>query len=142
MTPVEFNHHIDTHGPDLDHWPAEVRAGAREFANTASGHAQLDHARAFDMLLADALQAPSPIELKSRILANIANSDFDTRLIDFFAWLGEAVWRPLTVAITPLLIGFAIGAAFPENDYSVEETISSLVLYEVIAEYEEPVDAE
>ena len=142
MTSAEFNHHIDTHGPDLGHWPAEVRAGAREFANTSYGRAQLEHARAFDTLLTGTLQAPSPIGLKSRILANVSNPDFDTRPIDIFAWLGEAAWRPLTAAITPLLIGFTIGASFPENDYSLEETISSLVLSEVIAEYGEPIDEE
>jgi hypothetical protein len=142
MTPEEFTHHIDTHGPDLHYWPAEVQTDAREFANTAAGRMQLDHARAFDTLLADSLHAPRPMGLKARILANIANPAPGTRPIDLIAWLRETLWRPLTVAITPLLMGFVIGVAFPETDDALEDTISLLVSSEITAEYEEISNAE
>ena len=143
MTLQEFIAHLDTHGSNLEGWPPDIQADARAIARTPAGRAQLDIACAFDALLVDALPAPQPIGLETRILTHLkADPEPAARPLDLVAWLSEALWRPVTLAIAPLVVGFVLGVAYPETDDGLEDAVSLLVFSQVADDYEEIADAE
>ncbi len=127
MTNEEFADCLDRYGANLERWPRAVRASGRAFANTDPGRRQLDAARAFDALLAEAVPVPEPFGLKQRILANV---DSRRHPIDFVSWLAAPLWRPVALAAAPLAVGFTLGFTYPETD-SLEEAVAIIAFTEI-----------
>ena len=110
MTNEEFADCLDRYGTNLQDWPTDARAAGRAVADGESGRRQLEAARAFDAMLAEALAVPEPLGLKQRILANA-----DARM-DFLSWLVGPLWRPVVMAAAPLALGFTLGFSYPETE--------------------------
>ena len=123
----EFAECLDRYGASLERWPSELRASAREFANTDPGRRQLEAARRFDALLAEALTVPEPFGLKQRI---IANTDARQGPMDFASWLLGPLWRPIALAAAPLAVGFTLGFTYPETD-GLEEAVAVIAFSDV-----------
>lgn len=100
-----FEHALDRHGPDLDRWPDIHAAEARSLLES-SEHARdlLVEARELDAALLDVLSnVPAPLGLKTRILANLPEREA------WLEWFGVKAWRPVGLALVPLLVGFSVG---------------------------------
>ena len=127
MTNEEFRECLDRYGSDLERWPDGQRAVARAFAGTAAGRRELDAARAFDALLAEASSVPEALGLRERILANVRAQG---RPIDLVFWLFAPLWRPAALAVAPLALGFTVGFTYPETD-SLEEAVAVIAFTEI-----------
>ena len=127
MTNEEFGDRLDRYGANLEDWPSAGRAAGRAFADTTEGRRELDAARAFDALLAEAAAVPEPFGLRQRILAN---ADSRRRPIDLVSWLLAPSWRPIALAAAPLAVGFTLGFTYPETD-SLEEAVAVIAFSEI-----------
>lgn len=103
---AEFEAVLDRHGGDEARWPSEVREQAKGLlASSPEARAILEDAKQLDAALAVTLAAPSPaMGLHTRIVANAQPRDA------WLDWLASRLWRPVSLACAPLLIGFATGA--------------------------------
>lgn len=103
---AEFETLLDRHGGDEARWPSEVRERATGLLESSpAAQAVLRDAKQLDAALAVALAAPSPaMGLRTRIVANAQPRDA------WLDWLASRLWRPVSLACAPLLIGFATGA--------------------------------
>ena len=100
-----FEDAMDRHGPDLDRWPDVRAAEARSLVeSSARARDLLAQARELDLALRDLLSsAPAPLGLKTRILANLPEREV------WLEWFGVKAWRPVGLALVPLLVGFSVG---------------------------------
>lgn len=103
---AEFEAVLDRHGGDEARWPSAVREQAKGLlAASPAARAVLEDAKQLDVALAVALAAPSPaMGLGARIVANAQPRDA------WVDWLASRLWRPVSLACAPLLVGFAAGA--------------------------------
>ena len=97
---------LDRHGGDEARWPSALRERAEGLlASSPEAQAALRDAKQLDATLAEALAAPSPaMGLGTRIVANAQPRDA------WLDWLASRLWRPVSLACAPLLVGFATGA--------------------------------
>lgn len=100
-----FEAMLDRHGGDEARWPSALREQAeRLLASSPEAQTVLRDAKQLDAALAEALAAPSPaLGLGTRIVANAQPRDA------WLDWLASRLWRPVSLACAPLLIGFATG---------------------------------
>lgn len=143
MTLEEFESCLDSHGADVDRWPADLAARARSILATSQDARKLhDEARAIAQLLDDALPAGTLTTgaLRSRILANVSA---DTARPWSLGWLtgGSRRLRPFAFAalLIPLFVGYAIGAG--SQSAGVNEDLASDVSLLAFADYETYTDA-
>lgn len=103
---AEFEAVLDRHGGDQARWPSELREQAEGLLESSpAARAALEDAKQLDAALAEALAAPSPaMGLRARIVANAQPRDA------WLDWLASRLWRPVSLACAPLLVGFATGA--------------------------------
>ena len=96
---------LDRHGPDVDRWPDAHAAEARSLVeSSARARDLLAEARELDAALLDVLSnVPAPLGLKTRILANLPEREA------WLEWFGVKAWRPVGLALVPLLVGFSVG---------------------------------
>ena len=101
-----FEAMLDRHGGDQARWPSELRERAEGLlASSPEAQAVLRDAKQLDAALAEALAVPSPaMGLRARIVANAQPRDV------WLDWLTSRLWRPVSLACAPLLVGFAAGA--------------------------------
>jgi hypothetical protein len=128
---------LDRHGSDRSRWPERERVFAETLlAVSADARVAFDHARTLDAWLDDAMVAPAPDTrvLRNRILAALPNRDGFAR---FFDWLrrGPLLWRPVAVALVPLVLGFLVGIGAPDllgddNDIATELSLFAFVATE------------
>lgn len=108
MDLTTFNDHLDQLGPDLDNWPADLRAqGKQLLAASPEAADALADAHTIKNLLKAMEEVPAPGYLAGRISANVETDDPWQRLLDWFA---GAIWRPVLAAGLPLAFGFVMGA--------------------------------
>ena len=126
MTESDFEDLLDRHGADIALWPADqAHAANLLLARSAEARALREQAQNVETLLADALPELVPIGLKNRILAHVGTDPGDRPA--WLDWLTAAFWRPVTLAMVPLVLGFALGVSFPEAVEDYDDDVSLLV---------------
>lgn len=105
MDDETFEHFLDRHGPDLERWPDDLAAGARSLVeHSARARATFLEARELEAMLDDLLGAvAAPLGLRRRVLANLPEREA------WLEWLTVRAWRPVALAMVPLVIGFGVG---------------------------------
>ncbi len=119
---------LDRHGGDPERWPEAKRAQALALVE-ADAEAQRLHAeaKALDAAL-DALPTPPmPSRLPHRVLDALPR-DFAEVVLD---WFGASFWRPVSFALAPLVVGFALGNAQQEGTGDLEDAVTLLAFSEV-----------
>lgn len=108
-----FLNHLDRHGPEIDGWPDDVRAGAHALlAASAEAATAMDDARRLTVALAGLPDRPAAPYLASRIAARArAETDPGSRLGQ---WFGSTFWRPAVAAAIPLALGFVLGFSYQQ----------------------------
>ena len=106
MTADEFSDLLDRFGTDSVAWPSSSRNEAIRYARVSDeGRRLLAESIAFDALLADSTDVPTPLRLRARILKRIAANESPV----WWTWITDAMWRPALLAILPLVLGFVLG---------------------------------
>ncbi len=110
---------LDRHGVEPVGWPVELREQALKLLESAADAKRLhDEARLLDDTLATILgEAPRPLGLKTRVLANTPRRD------PWLDWFTVRIWRPVALACLPLAVGFAVGANFADDATDLEDQI-------------------
>lgn len=100
-----FEHFLDRHGSHPERWPGDLAAGARNLLeHSARARETLLEARALESSLDDLLGAvATPLGLRRRVLANLPEREA------WLEWLTVRAWRPVALAMVPLVIGFGVG---------------------------------
>ena len=76
MTADEFSDLLERHGSNIAEWPSPLRNEAHSYARVSDQGRQLLAASiAFDALLADSTDVPTPLRLRARILKRIAANE-------------------------------------------------------------------
>ena len=106
MTADEFSDLLERHGSNIAEWPSTLRNEAHGYARVSDhGRRLLAESRAFDALLADSTDVPTPLRLRARILERVAANESPV----WWTWITDAFWRPALLAILPLVLGFVLG---------------------------------
>ena len=103
----EFEYHLDVHGVKWQNWPESIRSAAFTLAEKDQRAKNLYEAEMeLDSMLASA-RLRAPVSLQRRILnQTIRSSQSNT------GWLDTVlihVWRPIAVALVPLVLGLGLG---------------------------------
>jgi hypothetical protein len=122
---------LDRHGSDRARWPeADARFADALLETSVDARRALARAERLEAWLDDALRTPEPDvrALRARILAALPLRDPVTR---FFAWLarGPLLWRPVAMALVPLVLGFTIGISASEPAGNDAELVMELQLF-------------
>lgn len=105
MDDETFEHSLDRFGPDLDRWPGKHAAEAKRRVEQ-SVHAREAHLEAVELEFALDVLLPAvaaPLGLRARVLANLPEREV------WLEWLAVKAWRPVALAMVPLVIGFGVG---------------------------------
>ena len=106
MTADEFSDLLERHGSSIAEWPSPLQNEARSYAHASDqGRRLLAESRAFDALLSDSTDVPTPLRLRARILERVAANESPV----WWTWITDAFWRPALLAILPLVLGFVLG---------------------------------
>ena len=110
---------LDRHGAEPAHWPAAWREHALKLLESSEDAKRLyDEARllhdTLDTILAE---TPTPLGLKTRILANTPRRD------PWLDWFTVRIWRPVVLGCLPLAVGFAVGANFADDPVDLEDQV-------------------
>ena len=106
MTADEFSDLLERHGSNIAEWPSPLQNEARSYARSSDqGRRLLAESRAFDALLSDSADVPTPLRLRAHILERVATKESPV----WWTWITDAVWRPALLAILPLVLGFVLG---------------------------------
>jgi hypothetical protein len=148
MTEDELIAALDRYGADLETWPPNDAAMARELL-VRSPDAKRLHREALTIsrLLDASLPATDPDlgRMRRELFARIDGTWVHRALV----WLTEGTsgwaraWRPAMLALVPLFFGYALGIALPdqdEGDAEMAEAVDLFALQE--ATYEEYTDAQ
>lgn len=110
---------LDRHGAEQADWPAALRQQALKLLESSDDAKRLyDDARLLDDTLDTILvQAPRPLGLKTRILANTPRRD------PWLDWFTVRIWRPVVLGCLPLAVGFAVGANFADDATDLEDQV-------------------
>ncbi|MCY4013772.1 MAG: hypothetical protein OXG82_13775 [Gammaproteobacteria bacterium] len=110
---------LDRHGAEPHDWPAPLREHALTLLASSDDAKRLyDEARLLDDTLDTILvDAPRPLGLKTRILANTPQRD------PWLDWFTVRVWRPVVLGCLPLAVGFAVGANFADDPADLEDQV-------------------
>jgi len=106
VTADEFSDLLERHGSNIAAWPSPLRNEADSYARVSDqGRQLLAESIAFDALLADSTDVPTPLRLRARILERVAANESPV----WWTWITDAMWRPALLAILPLVLGFVLG---------------------------------
>ena len=110
---------LDRHGAEQADWPAALRQQALKLLESSDDAKRLyDDARLLDDTLDTILvEAPRPLGLKTRILANTPRRD------PWLDWFTVRIWRPVVLGCLPLALGFAVGANFADDAADLEDQV-------------------
>ena len=128
MTVEDFRRLAETWGGDLERWPHETQAAARNLASTPEGMAILGRARQLDALMAAPPDVP-PERVRRAVHAVVllvaADAERASRTrwsLDFSGWFVPAV----SVACSAL-IGISLAMALPSGD-AQEPVVLGMIL--------------
>ena len=140
MNSKDFEHHLDIYGSRWERWPEHLRVDAQAFLRDNEEAKRLfAQVVELDEILQLTRTSNAPSYLRTRILANLANSTIKSS-----SWLDQFlthIWRPAAVALVPLFLGFAVGFFDQESVDELEEEIVALSFtdFEMLAGvYDEP----
>lgn len=110
---------VDRHGAEPAGWPDALREQAFKLLESSDDARRLyDEARLLDDTLDTILvQAPQPLGLKTRVLANTPRRD------PWLDWFTVRIWRPVVLGCLPLAVGFAVGANFADDPVDLEDQV-------------------
>lgn len=110
---------VDRHGAEPAGWPDALREQALKLLESSDDARRLyDDARLLDDTLDTILvQAPQPLGLKTRVLANTPRRD------PWLDWFTVRIWRPIVLGCLPLVVGFAVGANFADDPVDLEDQV-------------------
>ena len=121
---TEFDVHsfealLDRHGAEQAGWPAALREPALKLLESSDDAKRLyDEARLLDDTLDTILiEAPTPLGLRARVLANTPRRD------PWLDWFTVRIWRPVVLGCLPLAVGFAAGANFADDAADLEDQV-------------------
>lgn len=128
MTRDEFRDLLDRHGGSQARWPAASRAPAMALVRRDPETARmLAGARALDAAL-DALPAPALRgDFHGRVMG-VLPRDFADAVWD---WIAAGLWRPVGVALVPLVLGFTLGLAQHESAGEIDDEVLTLAFSDV-----------
>ena len=111
MDDQTFEQCLDRRGPFLDRWPSSVAAEARARLDaSAQARDLLAEARELESSLDDLLPfVKAPVGLRTRVLANLPAREA------WSEWLTARAWRPVALALVPLVVGFGVGLNAAQN---------------------------
>ena len=114
-----FEELLDRHGAEPAQWPAAWREQALKLLKSSEDAKRLyDEARLLhDTLDTMLVEAPTPLGLKTRILANTPRRD------PWLDWFTVRMWRPVVLGCLPLAVGFAVGANFADDPVDLEDQV-------------------
>lgn len=122
---------LKTYGASPDRWPDEDRDAARKLlAENPDARRWLSAEASLDEML-NTFEVDVPVELKHRILARIpeTSNDMLDRLIDWIIPSRDHLWRPVVVAIIPLVAGIVIGGTVRIGDTADDADIWQEEIY-------------
>ena len=110
----QFAELLDLHGADIERWPFNQQAVARDLLD-ASPEARNLHQEALrlDRALAALPTPPLAPGLATRITA-LADEPADPWLT-VKDWLTATLWRPAAVLMAPMVLGIVVGLSLPET---------------------------
>ena len=110
---------LDRHGAEQADWPTALREQALKLLASSDDAKRLyDEARLLDGTLDTILvEAPRPLGLKTRILANTPRRD------PWLDWFTVRIWRLVVLSCLPLALGFAVGANFADDATDLEDQV-------------------
>ncbi len=130
---------IEAYGGDPLRWPQDERDEALAMLEQSDAlESLLEDARRLDAVLDEITPPDAPTQaLRKRILRAAAQTSGHTFIEGFVDWLldgtpRDRVLRPAMASLLPLLLGFALGVAAPEN--SVDEVLAQNVLADEVAQ--------
>ena len=110
---------LDRHGAEQADWPTALREQALTLLDSSDDARRLyDEACLLDDTL-DAIfvDAPQPLGLRTRVLANTPRRD------PWLDWFTVRIWRPVVLGCLPLAVGFAVGANFADDPVDLEDQV-------------------
>ncbi len=130
---------IEAYGGDPSRWPQDERDEALAMLGQSDAlESLLEDARRLDAVLDEITPPDAPTHaLRMRILRAAEQTSGHTFIEGFVDWLldgtpRDRVLRPAMASLLPLLLGFALGVAAPEN--SVDEVLAQNVLADEVAQ--------
>lgn len=135
MDDETFEHFLDRFGPDLERWPGNhVAAAKRRVEQSAQAREAHLEARELESILDDLLPSVSaPLGLRTRVLANLPEREA------WLEWLTVKAWRPVALALVPLVIGFGVGLNVAQGtDATEDDVLLALFDPDELARYELP----
>lgn len=140
MNIKDFEHHLDIYGSRWERWPEHLREDAQAFLrDNEDAKTVFAQVVELDESLLLTRTSGAPTYLRTRILANLANS-----AIKSSSWLDQFlthIWRPAAVALVPLFLGFAVGFFDQESVDELEEEIVAISFTDfemLVGVYDEP----
>lgn len=139
MDDETFEQFLDRFGPDLERWPGNCAAEAkRRVEQSVRAREAHFEARELESVLDDLLPAVSaPLGLQTRVLANLPEREA------WLDWLTVKAWRPVALALVPLVVGFGVGLNVAQGADATEDATENDVLLALfdpdeLARYELP----
>lgn len=138
MDDETFEHFLDRFGPDLDRWPdnhaAEAKRRIEQSAHAREAHLEaLEIESVLDHLLPS---VAAPLGLRTRVLANLPEREA------WLEWLTVKAWRPVALALVPLVVGFGVGLNAAQGADATEDADDDVLLAlfdpDELARYELP----
>ncbi len=133
MTEAEFEDCLNRYGSELSAWPPRLHTSANVFAGTAAGQQRIAAHQELETALEEALPAFEPVGLATRITALVnddAGSNTHARSADtpkLLEWLTGQFWRPATVALLPLMLGYGVALLAPGELADSTELLDGVV---------------
>ena len=123
---------LDRHGARPTHWPPGLRPRAEALlAASADARAALRTAQRLDEALDAVLAAPPAAPaLATRIVARAPQRDA------WLDWLASRLWRPVSLACAPLLLGFAAGAVAQPESLGLDAVLDAALEDRALAAFE------
>ena len=123
---------LDRHGAAPARWPAALRPRAQALlAASADARAALADAQRLDAALDAVLAAPPTAPaLATRIVARAPQRDA------WLDWLASRLWRPVSLACAPLLLGFGVGAVAQPESLALDAVLEAALEDRALAAFE------
>lgn len=123
---------LDRRGAAPARWPAALRPRAEALlAASAAARAALADAQRLDAALDAALAAPPTAPaLATRIVARAPQRDA------WLDWLASRLWRPVSLACAPLLLGFGVGAVAQPESLGLDAVLEAALEDRALAAFE------
>jgi len=143
MTEADFQRALDRWGSNLDGWPAEAAAAARELLELSPrAAAELAAAQRLDAHLGTLGGHRAPAHLGSRIAASVAGEAAaqagGATLDGQLGWLGASGWRPAMLGVLLLTAGYLAGTLGGDGvDAELADDVMALAFTDLYAEIDD-----